>query len=302
VSREPVGTILFGGSGFLGPYILQRDPSIVSVGRRRPQVPARHVHVPDLKDLRALDDLEFDTVIFIVGNTDHHALERETLPPGEPTAFDYHLAPLVAVLEQIKARAIRKSIAFSTVLIYDPARITLPVTERSPIAPYRNRYVLSKYLAEEACRFYARWLPILTVRMSNLYGPTPLERYDFIHVVSRALLRDGRAEIWSRRPARDFIHADDAARAVLDLAKSDVTGIVNLGTGTMTRVGTVADILERVSGRPIVDRDVPVDGPMEFRCDTTLLEQHIGWRARWSIDDGVRDTFEKMRAYTAASR
>ena len=300
MSRERVGTILFGGSGFLGPYILQRDPSIVSVGRRPPLVPARHITVPDLKDLRALDDLDFDTVVFIVGNTDHHALERERLTPGEPTAFDYHLAPLVAVLEQLKHRPLRKFITFSTILVYDPARLPLPVNEEAPIAPYRNRYVLSKFLAEEACRFYARWVPILTVRLSNLYGPTPLERYDLIHVVSRRLLADGRADIWSRKPARDFIHADDAARAILDLRHSDLTGIANLGTGTMTSVGTVIDILERVSGCPITDRDVPVEGPMAFRCDTSLLERHIGWRPQWSIEDGVRDTFETMRRFRDA--
>lgn len=298
--RERVGTILFGGSGFLGPYILGRDPAILSVGRRPPQAPNRHVPVADLSDLSALDDIDFDNVIFIVGNTDHHALERERLVPGEPTAFDYHLAPLIATLEQLKHRTIKKFVTFSTILIYDPSRLTLPVTERSPIDPYRNRYVLSKYLAEEACKFYARWVPILTVRLSNIYGPTPLQRYDLVHVLIRRLLSEGRAEIWSRRPARDFIHVDDAARAVLDLLGTTVTGTINLGTGTMTPVGTVVDVLQQISGCPIADRDIAVDGPMEFRCDTTALEQSIGWRPAYTIDAGIRHTFEQMKAYAAS--
>ncbi|MGZ4780138.1 MAG: hypothetical protein ACXV5L_13150 [Thermoanaerobaculia bacterium] len=82
------GTILFGGSGFLGPYILQNYPDIISVGRTAPATSTQHVHVDSLADLSAVRKLTFDKVIFIIGNTDHHDLEKEHLPPGSPTAFD----------------------------------------------------------------------------------------------------------------------------------------------------------------------------------------------------------------------
>jgi UDP-glucose 4-epimerase len=291
------GTVLFGGSGFLGPYILGRDPEMISVGRKPPAAPNRHIHVDSLADLRALDDVPFDKVVFIVGHTDHHALERERLDPGEPTAFDYHLAPLVQTLEQLKHRPLRRFIAFSTILVYDPTRVTLPVSEHAPIDPYRNRYVLSKYLAEEACRFYARWVPILTVRLSNLYGPTPLRRYDLIHILIHQLLEQGQGEIWSRRPERDFIHVDDVARAVLALLDCDHTGIVNLGTGTMTSVGRIVDLLQEMSGCPIVDRDVPVEGPMRFQCDRTTLNRIVDWRPEHTIESGLRHTFQTMKSY-----
>ncbi|HUG37738.1 MAG TPA: hypothetical protein VML54_12345, partial [Candidatus Limnocylindrales bacterium] len=138
------GTILFGGSGFLGPFILGRAPDMISVGRRPPSTPNRHVTVASLADLGALRDVPFDRVIFIVGHTDHHRLEAERLPRDEPNAFDYHLTPLVQTLEQLKDRPLRKFMAFSTILLYDERRLTLPVSEHAPIDPYRNRYVLSK--------------------------------------------------------------------------------------------------------------------------------------------------------------
>ena len=117
-------------------------------------------------------------------------------------------------MEQLKHYPITKFIHFSTVLIYDEKKITLPVSEHAPIDPYKNRYVLSKYLAEEACKFFGRWLPIINVRLANLYGPTPLTRFDLIHVTCRKLLDDGKAEIWSDRPSRDFIYVEDAAEAL----------------------------------------------------------------------------------------
>lgn len=289
------GTILFGGSGFLGPYILSRHPEMVSVGRSQPTTANRHIPIASLDDLSVLDGVEFDSVIYIVGNTDHHTLDRETIPRGEATAFDYHTLPLVRTLEQLKIRPLRKFIHFSTVLIYDEGRLTLPVSEAAPINPYKGRYVLSKYLAEEACRYYSRWVPIVNIRMSNLYGPTPLERFDLIHVLSRQLLTEGRGEVWSTRPARDFIYVEDAARAIVDILHTDYCGTLNLGTGTMTRVDEITAVLEDESGIPISDLGRAVTGPAEFCCDTAALRRLIGWQPAWSTERGVRETYRRMR-------
>lgn len=294
------GTILFGGSGFLGPYILENYPDVVSVGRTPPPTGNRHLQVSNLDDLDALQDLEFDKVIYIIGNTDHHNLEKEVIPRGEPTAFDYHLVPLIQTMEQLKGYPIKKFIHFSTILIYDEDRITLPVSERSPINPYKNRYVLSKYLAEEACKFYARWVPIVNVRLSNLYGPTPLARYDLIHLLSHKLLDEGRAEIWSTRPERDFIYVEDAAHAIMKLLDVNYTGTLNLGTGAMTSIGRIVEILQELSGGEITVKDQPVQGPLQFRCDMTTLNGLIDWKPRYSIEEGVRGTFQAMKAWKSA--
>jgi nucleoside-diphosphate-sugar epimerase len=291
-------TILFGGSGFLGPYILERCPEMISVGRTAPTTDNRHIHVNDLDDLRALEDVSFDNVIFIVGNTDHHNLEKEVIPRGEPTAFDYHVVPLLRTMEQIKGRPIRKFIHFSTILIYDEKRIPDPVSETAPIDPYRNRYVMSKYLGEEACKFYSRWMPIINVRMSNLYGPTPLRRFDLIHLLIHQLLDNGRGEVWSTKPQRDFIHVLDATDAILHLLDADYTGTVNLGTGTMASVRQIVDTLREITGCPIEDLGAQTSGPQRFRVDTTTLERIIpAWRPRFPIDAGVRHTYERMKAW-----
>ncbi len=291
------GTILFGGSGFLGPYILQQDPAMISVGRTPPPTANRHIPIESLANLDCLRDIEFDKVIYIIGNTDHHNLEKESVPRAESTAFDYHVVPLLKTLEQLKQYPIRQFIHFSTILIYDDKRLTIPVSEHAPVDPYKNRYVLSKYMAEEALNFYRRWIPILNVRLSNIYGPTPLERWDLIHVLCRRLLQEGRAEMWSTRPERDFIHVEDAARAVIQLLDADYGGTLNLGTGTLTSVGVVRDALAEVSGCPIDVLDIPVQGPMRFQCDMTTLRRLIDWTPRFTTAEGVRQTYRTMASY-----
>lgn len=291
------GTILFGGSGFLGPYILEKCPEMISIGRTPPRTDNRHIQVDSLNDLKALKDVEFDKVIYIIGNTDHHSMEKERLDPGEPTAFDFHVIPLLQTMEQLKHYPIKKFIHFSTILIYDEKKITLPVSELSPIDPYKNRYVLSKYMAEEASRFYAKWIPTITVRFSNLYGPTPLERYDLIHILSRQLLAEGQAQVWSTKPRRDFIYVDDAAEAIIKLLDTDYTGTLNLGTGVMTSVGHIVEVLQEVSGCPITVLDKPVQGPMEFVCDMTTLDNLIDWKPKVSIEEGIRRVYEKTKVW-----
>lgn len=293
------GTILFGGSGFLGPYILENYPDVISVGRTRPATANRHVHVDSLASLDALRHVEFDKVIYIIGNTDHYNLEKDTLDRGETTAFDYHVTPLVQAMEQLKQYPIRKFIHFSTILLYDRNRLTMPVTEHSPIDPYRTRYVLSKHIAEELCRFYSGWVPIINVRLSNIYGPTKLERYDLIHVLIRQLLATKKGIVWTTRPRRDFIYVEDAAHAIVKLLDTDYTGTLNLGTGTSTSVGHVVDLLRELSGCPIDVEDREVNGPMEFRCDMTTLNSLIDWKPQYSIDDGVKRTWEMMKRWDA---
>lgn len=291
------GTILFGGSGFLGPYILENYPNIISVGRTAPPTSNRHVHVDSLADLDLLREVPFTKVIYIIGNTDHHNLEKESIPRGEPTAFDYHLIPLLQTMEQLKHYPIKKFMHFSTILIYDEKKITLPVSEHGPIDPYKNRYVLSKYLAEEACKFYARWIPIINIRFSNLYGPTPLKRFDLIHVLIHQLFDQGRGQVWNTKPERDFIYVEDAAHAIVKLLDTDYTGTLNLGTGAMTSVGEIVDILREISGCPITDLGRQVQGPMQFRCDMSTIEKLIDWKPRYSIEKGVRCTYELMKSW-----
>jgi nucleoside-diphosphate-sugar epimerase len=292
-----VGTILFGGSGFLGPYILSAYPGIISVGRTKPPTANRHVPIQTLAHLDSLRSVPFDKVIYIIGNTDHHNLEKETLPRGEPTAFEYHVTPLLQTLEQLKQYPIRKFIHFSTILIYDEKKITLPVSESASIDPYKNRYVLSKYLAEEASKFYARSMPIVTIRLSNIYGPTPLKRWDLIHVLCHRLLDEGRAQIWSTKPERDFIYVEDAAHAIVKLLDTDYTGTLNLGTGTMTSIARVREVLEQVSGGAITALEKPVQGPMQFQCDMSTLHRLIDWTPKYSIEAGIRQTYETTKSY-----
>ena len=71
-------TILFGGSGFFGPIILKKYPEIISVGRTKPPkgIINKHINIKDLNNLKKLDKLDFDKVIFLIGSSNHHKINK----------------------------------------------------------------------------------------------------------------------------------------------------------------------------------------------------------------------------------
>jgi len=240
-------TILFGGSGFQGPIILEKYPDIISIGRSPlpKELTNKHIQIPNIDDLSALDNLDFDKVIFLIGSSNHHEINKSVM-----MGIEYNVIPIKKVLAYLKSkkRKIKKFIMFTTILLYDAKKIKLPVDESQPINPYLNDYVFSKYLSEEVAKLYPE-IPVIVVRMSNIYGPTWLIRPDLVPTLMQSVLsRDG-AEVWSVRPERDLIYVKDAADAIVSLLDTDHTGPVNLGTGEANSVSSVVEIIEKLSGK-----------------------------------------------------
>lgn len=294
-------TILFGGSGFLGPIILEKYSDIISVGRTPPPsyIKNRHISLPDINDLGALDSLDFDKVVFLIGSSNHHRINARPM-----MGFDYNVLPLKKVLFYLKKqkRKIKKFICFSTVLLYDVAKMKNPVNEMQPINPHINEYVFSKYISEEVAKLYAE-IPVIAVRFSNIYGPTKLIRPDLVPMlIQKALSPSKEIALWNAAPVRDFLYLHDAADAVVGLLDTDYTGPVNMGSGRSVSVGRIAEIIGKLTGKPVRDLQKPVSGPMNFTNDISLLTKLTGWKPKTSIEEGLRLTYERMKGWADECR
>ena len=103
--------------------------------------------------------------------------------------------------------------------------------------------------------------------------------------------------VWNTKPVRDFLYTPDAADAIIKLLDTSYTGVVNLGTGKSVSVARIVDIIEELSGKKIKNLDKPVSGPMNFICDISLVKNLTGWKPRYSIEEGLRETYGAMRQY-----
>jgi nucleoside-diphosphate-sugar epimerase len=282
-------TILFGGSGFFGPIILKKDPNIISVGRSAPSlnVSNKHIFIKNLDDFSNLNKLDFDKVIFLIGSSNHHEINK-----SQTMGIDFNVYPLKKILSFLKSKKIKKFICFTTVLLYDEQNLKFPVNEKNPINPYKNDYIFSKYLSEEVIDFYKDYIPSIIVRLSNIYGYSKLTRPDLVPTIINSILTKKSVSIWNTKPERDFIFAEDAADAVLKLLDSDFCGKVNLGTGKSHSIKEITDIIERLSNKKIISENKLVTGPMKLVIDTSLIKKIIDWQPKFSLEKGLIKTYE----------
>ena len=287
-------TILFGGSGFFGPVILKKNPEIISIGRTRPpeDIINNHVNISSLDELNVLDDIKFDKVIFLIGSSNHHEINKKVT-----MGLDFNVYPIKKILTYLSKREIKKFICFTTVLLYDANKMILPVSENQKIDPYINDYVFSKYLSEEIVRYFSSKIPSIIVRLSNIYGYTRLIRPDLVPTIMQKIFLKDEIKIWSSKPKRDFIFVEDAADAVIKLLNTDHNGVINLGSGEMNSIEKITNYVEKLSGKKIISENKKVSGPMELKVDISLIKRLTGWRPAHSLEKGLEKTFNIMKEY-----
>ena len=287
-------TILFGGSGFFGPVILKKNPEIISIGRTRPSedIINNHINISSLDELNVLDDIKFDKVIFLIGSSNHHEINKKVT-----MGLDFNVYPIKKILTYLSKREIKKFICFTTVLLYDANKMILPVSENQKIDPYINDYIFSKYLSEEIVRYFSSKIPSIIVRLSNIYGYTRLIRPDLVPTIMQKIFLKDEIKIWSSKPKRDFIFVEDAADAVIKLLNTDHNGVINLGSGEMNSIEKIINYVEKLSGKKIISENKKVSGPMELIVDISLIKRLTGWRPAYSLEEGLEKTFNIMKEY-----
>ncbi len=287
-------TLLFGGSGFFGPVILLKDPEIISVGRSLPpkECKNKHIHLDTLDELDKLDDVDFDKVIFLIGSSNHHEINLSI-----NMGIDLNVYPLNKALSYFSKRQIKKFMCFTTILLYDQKKLTLPVDESQQIDPYINKYVFSKYLSEQIVKYFSNSIPSIIVRLSNIYGYTRLSRPDLVPTIMQDVFAKENVKIWNNEPKRDFIFTEDAADAVLKLIDSSFQGTINLGSGKMSSIKEMCNIISNLSGKKIISENKKVSGPMEFVTDISKIKKITDWEPQYSILSGLKKTYEVMETY-----
>lgn len=133
-------------------------------------------------------------------------------------------------------------------------------------------------------------------RIFFVYGPG--QRPSSLIPSLRAAYTSGRTpEIREPDAVQDFVHVDDVAAALLALASADVpSGVFNVGSGRPTSVGGVANRAADYYGRPRPFPTLP-EG-RGFWADSTRMQALTGWRPRFGIDEGIRQTLAALDGAT----
>ncbi|HEY0759556.1 MAG TPA: GDP-L-fucose synthase [Acidisarcina sp.] len=238
-----------------------------------------------------------------------------------------NLAIQMNVIEASRDAGVNRLLFLGSSCIY-PRMCPQPIKEdyllSGPLEPTNRAYAIAKIAGIEMCRSYnaqydTRYLAAMP---TNLYGPADNYNLETSHVLP-ALIRkvfeakiEGRSElvVWGTgTPRREFLYSDDLGEAcvfLMDLAdeaydsllRSGSAPMINIGAGCDLSIGELASLICEIlefDGRIVFDAGKP-DGTPRKLLDSGKIEQ-LGWKAKTSLQQGIRLAFEAARPLLEAS-
>jgi UDP-glucose 4-epimerase len=293
--------VVTGGAGFIGSIIVR---SVLRAGwsvtvldnfstgflENIPESPGLRVIRGDIRDDHAVDEaLEGAEAVF------HVAAAVGNLRSMEKPIEDSEINVLgtLRVLEGMRRAGVRRLIVSSSAAIFGEPR-RLPIDEEHPAEP-DSPYGVSKLAAEKHCLCYGRlykW-QVACLRYFNVYGVN--QRYDAYGnvipiFVSRVLRGEPLVVYGDGEQTRDFVDAEDVARANWLALERGVSGVFNIGSGTATAIRELAEMVQACAGR-VVGAQFAAPRPGEVRHSVASLaasRQKLGYVPQVMLRDGLR--------------
>ena len=190
--------------------------------------------------------------------------------------------------QRLKQEGCQRFIGAGTCFEYAPS--DPPQSESTPTAP-STVYAQSKLELFQALPSVG--IDFAWVRFFYQYGPYEDPRR-LVPVVINLLRRGQEARLVTGDRIRDYLHIEDVASAVCAVAQSRLTGAVNIGSGVPVTVRDIALKIGNLLGRVDLIKlgaqpDSPTE-PMHLLADNTRLREGTGWKPRYNLDDGLRQT------------
>ncbi|HSM05746.1 MAG TPA: NAD-dependent epimerase/dehydratase family protein [Longimicrobiales bacterium] len=178
-----------------------------------------------------------------------------------------------------------------------------PTPETAPKQPY-SPYGVTKLSGEYYLNYYRaiHGLEYAALRYSNVYGPRqdPHGEAGVVAIFCNLLQAGAGLTIFGDgEQTRDYVFVKDvvAANLLVSELSLDGTGLdgvaFNVGTGVETSVNRLADILEGIGGcRPGRDYRSARPGELRHSCLDAAKLQSRGWSSQWTLEEGLRETYE----------
>ena len=188
--------------------------------------------------------------------------------------------------------------------------VPTPETKQPSLA---SVYALSKYDQEQMCLMVGRayGVPTVALRFFNAYGPFQAlsNPYTGVLAIFASRLLNGQRPIIFEdgEQLRDFVSVYDIAQACrLALEVPEAHDMVfNVGSGQSVSVKEVATRLARVLGKsaePEITTKCRVGDIRHCFPDISLAQKVLGYKARVSLEDGMRDLAQWLERQTAPDR
>lgn len=183
---------------------------------------------------------------------------------------------------------------------------TSTITEQSPLRPL-TPYGATKAACEMLLSGYAGAYGMTTaaLRFTNIYGPGMAAKDSFVPRLMRAALSGGGVQVYGDgKQARDLVHVEDVATAIVTAWQRGFSGTAIIGAATSVTVLDLIEAARQATGRPIPAEHVPAKtGEMPaVIVDISRAKTELDYRPRYELADGLRTVWADFAGAAAPVR
>jgi UDP-glucose 4-epimerase len=297
--------LVTGGSGFVGRSVVaefREQGADVVVADREP-FPGGGVQVlrGDLTDPAVRDRVVTPDLTGIVHLAAITSVLRSAEQPQE--TFENNLAMTQGLLELARDRGVAQFVLASTNAVVGNVG-TATITEDSPLRPL-TPYGATKAACEMLLSGYAGAYGMTTcaLRFTNIYGPGMAAKDSFVPRLMRAALAGGGVQVYGDGlQARDLVHVEDVATAIVAAWRRRFTGTAIIGAATSVTVLDLIEAARTATGAPLPVQHVPAKtGEMPaVIVDISRARTELGYRPRYELADGLRTVWDDFSAAAGA--
>ena len=298
--------LVTGGAGFVGSNLaLELEKAGNDVVILDDFAAGNFKNLPGFKgDVVAADIAAPQEWLYKVGHVDaifHQAAITDTTVTDQKKMMRVNVDGFRAILGFAVEAGVSKVVYASSAGVYGSGAI--PMKESQEPAP-ANAYAFSKRAMERVAADFAQENPSVRVtglRYFNVYGPGESfkgKAASMIWQLARQMKEGRRPRIFKfGEQFRDFIYVKDVVSANLKALDSGESGAFNVCTGKKTTFNDIIKILNTSLGTSF-DPDY-FDNPYtdfyqnETLGDPSLAEAKLGFKAGFSIEDGIADYIGK---------
>ena len=255
---------------------------------------------------RVLGEYEIATVVHLAAQTIVTIANRNPV-----STFETNIAGTWTMLEACRrSPSVRQIVLASSDKAYGD-HAELPYREEAPLRG-RHPYDVSKSCADLLAQAYAATyqLPVAVARCGNLYGGGDLNWNRIIPGTIRSVIREEPPVIRSDGTlTRDYFYVEDGAQAYLQLAERLAADQALRGEAfnfSDERPATVLQIVQQIlalMGRERLQPAIRNEASHEIAhqyLDASKAKERLGWRAQFSLEEGLRRTIRWYREFLTA--
>lgn len=306
--------LVTGGAGFLGSQLVKHLLPI-----------SEHITIIDnLRTGLRSNIPQSDKITFYEESITNEELLEQVLPEVE---WVFHLACLNLLLSSQNLREDFNANLYGGFILLEKAKTHCPKLKRfvytSTASVYGNAaiipspesyhrvsmpYSASKFSMEHFCQVYYHMyrLPIVTLRLSNVYGPGQNLSNPYCGVVTKFFdAVEHQKPIYIHgdgKQTRDFTFIEDVMDAIILAGEHpEVDGkVYNVGTGKETSINQLAETIIKITDADKAHRieytpRYAFDKVERRAVDPSLIQRELQWSPRYSLEDGLAETFEWIK-------